>query len=59
MSLAEMPITLPREAAEKRDHTQAVTQAVARPWIESALVALFAAAAVFLASSLAVVIGLV
>ncbi len=55
MSLAELPITLPREAAEKRDHTQAV----ARPWIESALVALFAAAAVFLASSLAVVIGLV
>ena len=55
MSLAEMPITLPREAAEQRAHTQAA----ARPWIEFALAALFAAAAVFLASSLAVVTGLV
>ncbi len=55
MSLAEMPVARPRDAAEKRDRTQAA----ARPWIEPALAVLFAAAAVFLASSLAVVIGLV
>ena len=55
MSLAEMPVALPREAAEKVDQTRAV----AHPWIEPALAVLFAAAAVFFASSLAVVTGLV
>lgn len=55
MSLAELPVALPRDAAENADRTQAV----AHPWIEPALAVLFAAAAVFFASSLAVVTGLV
>ena len=53
MAVTEMPAALAREALEEAD------QARTRQWIEPALTALFAAAAVVFASSLAVVIGLV
>ncbi len=55
MSLLEMPAALARDAVEDADQVQAP----ARRWIETALAVAFAAAAVVLASSLAVVIGLV
>ncbi len=53
MSLTEMPAALAHQAPEAAD------QAQQHRWIELALVALFAAAAVVFASSLAVVTGLV
>jgi hypothetical protein len=55
MSLIELPAALAREATEEADPTRAL----ALQWIEPAVAILFAAAAVILASSLAVVSGLV
>lgn len=57
MLLAEMPVALSCEAAENADQAQAV--AATHQWIEPALAVLFVAAAVFFASSLAVLTGLV
>ncbi len=53
MSVTEIPTALAREALE------GVHQARTRQWLRPVLTALFAAAAVVFASSLAVVTGLV